>query len=222
CTYGPDDLSGKDRCQQALLEEAQLAPSPVGPVLGMVTRLSWQKGVELVLEAVPPLLEREDARLGVLGSGDGAYEAAFTALARRLPQRVAFRRGYDEDFAHRIEAGSDAFLMPSRYEPCGLNQMYSLRYGAAPIVRRTGGLADTVEPYVRGATPAADRGTGFVFEPFTAEALRMELARMLELFRDAPRWRALLQRGMARDFSWQTEGARYEELYRRAAAVRRR
>ena len=220
--YGPGDLAGKDACRRALLEEARLAPSPVGPVFGMVTRLSWQKGVELVLESLPPLLEREDARLVVLGSGDAPYERAFTELAARLPQRVAFRRGYDEDFAHRIEAGSDAFLMPSRYEPCGLNQMYSLRYGAAPIVRRTGGLADTVEAYVRGATPAADRGTGFLFEPFTAEALSMELARALELFRDAPRWQALLERGMARDFSWQVEGARYEELYRRTAVAERR
>jgi starch synthase len=213
-TYGPEDLSGKATCRRALLEAARLAPDPVGPVLGVVTRLSWQKGIELLLAALPPLLEREDARLVVLGSGDSAYEAALRELAERLPTRVSFRPGYDEDLAHRIEAGSDLFLMPSRYEPCGLNQMYSLRYGTVPLVRRTGGLADSVEPYRAGPDAAADRGTGFLFRELEPASLTAAAEEAFALYRDPERWRALMLRGMARDFSWETEGARYEQLDR--------
>lgn len=216
--FGPEDLSGKALCRSALLAEAGLDPGPAGPVLGVVSRLSWQKGVELLLADLPPLLEREDLRLVLLGSGDGAYEQALSALAARLPGRVWFRRGYDEDLAHRIEAGSDLFLMPSRYEPCGLNQMYSLRYGTVPLVRRTGGLADSVEPFARGASVEEDRGTGFLFDAFEPGALARALDDARTLFREPRRWQALMRRGMAQDFSWQAEGARYEELYRALAA----
>jgi starch synthase len=124
---------------------------------------------------------------------------------------VAFRRGQDETLAHRIEAGADLFLMPSRYEPCGLNQMFSLRYGTIPVVRRTGGLADSVRPYDR----ASDAGTGFVFDHFTPEGLRWALGLALETFRDGPRWRRLVLRAMAEDFSWARQASRYVELYER-------
>jgi starch synthase len=153
----------------------------------------------------------------VLGSGDPAYEAALRRLAEEHPGLVAFRGGHDEELAHWIEAGADAFLMPSRYEPCGLNQMYSMRYGTVPLVRRTGGLADSVQHF----DPATGEGTGIVFNDADGGAVRWALGRMRELFADRPAWRRMMQNGMARDFSWDGPVERYLELYGRAAALRR-
>ena len=146
----------------------------------------------------------------VLGSGDARYAAFFAELARQFPGRMAFRAGYDESLAHLIEAGSDLFLMPSRYEPCGLNQMYSLRYGTIPIVRKTGGLADSVQHF----DPASGVGTGCVFNDYDSAAVRWAVATALEWYGDPQIWLKLMQNAMAQDFSWALQIGKYEALYR--------
>jgi starch synthase len=208
--YSARELGGKRICRAQLMERMKLAPSESAPVFGIVSRLTAQKGFELLPEVLPGLL-RGDVRLCVLGSGEERYERYFHWLHGAHPGKVSFWAGYDDELAHWIEAGSDFFLMPSLYEPCGLNQMYSLRYGTVPIVRRTGGLADTVEPFDR----STKRGTGFLFGEFAAHALEDALRRALEAFRDPEAWRALQQNGMAQDFSWQRQGKPYVELYGR-------
>ncbi|MBV8306752.1 MAG: glycosyltransferase, partial [Gammaproteobacteria bacterium] len=150
----------------------------------------------------------------VLGSGEPRYERFFSELAQRFPGRVSYQRGYDDELAHWIEAGSDMFLMPSRYEPCGLNQMYSLRYGTVPIVRRTGGLADSVEHY----DAASGRGTGIVFNDFDSGAFTWALNTALDLYAQRASWARLVRNGMQCDFSWQHQGAQYLELYTRLTA----
>jgi starch synthase len=159
------------------------------------------------------LLQRP-LRLVVLGTGDPAVQQGFRELAAKAPDRIAVRFAYDNTLAHKVEAGSDMFLMPSRFEPCGLTQMYSLRYGTVPIVRATGGLVDTVEPY----DPVRWEGTGFRFETADGTGLLWALDQALEAHRDRERWEALMRRGMARDFSWQRSAREYEELFRRAMA----
>ena len=207
--YDADALSGKAACRAALLKEMEVAPDPSGPVLGIVSRMTGQKGFELLPDLLPVLLQREDVRLIVLGSGEESHERYFRWLREKLPHRVGLRVGYDEGLAHRIEAGSDVFLMPSRYEPCGLNQMYSMRYGTVPLVRATGGLADTVERY----DPDSGTGTGFVFYEFTSDALHDTLRHAIEVWRDRDAWRAMQVRGMRQDFSWDGQVRRYEDLY---------
>lgn len=211
-TYSRDDLSGKEICRQALLAEAGLRDGAGKPLVGIVSRLTGQKGIDLLFDALPPLLHGDEIRFVALGSGEPRYVELLRWLARAFPGRAAFHEGYSNPIAHRVEAGADVFLMPSRYEPCGLNQMYSLRYGTVPVVRRTGGLADTVEPY----DPAADRGTGFVFDHYTADGLSWALRWAIHLYRsDRDAWRRLQRRGMERDFSWDRQGAVYVEAYRR-------
>jgi starch synthase len=211
--YSARDLGGKRLCRERLLARMKLAPSSRAPVFGVVSRLTAQKGFELLPEALPALL-KHDVRLCVLGSGEERYEQYFHWLHGAHPGKVSFWAGYDDELAHWIEAGSDLFLMPSLYEPCGLNQMYSLRYGTAPIVRRTGGLADTVVPFDR----ASKRGTGFLFDEFSAQALTGAIRNALECFQDPDAWRALIQNGMAADFSWERQSKPYVELYGRLAA----
>ena len=177
------------------------------PLVAMVGRLADQKGVDLVLSVLPELLRRE-FQLVVLGSGRHDWEQAFGEAARQHPTRLAVRTGFDERLAHRIEAGADLFLMPSRFEPCGLNQLYSLRYGTVPVVRRVGGLADTVEDF-----DGWKRGTGFTFDAYDPRAMLAALQRAAELYRDKRAWHALIRRGMAQDFSWGRSAARYEALY---------
>ncbi|MDX1382329.1 MAG: glycogen synthase, partial [Thermoanaerobaculia bacterium] len=166
--YSPADPAPKELDKRALMAEAGLAYDPEVPVVGIVSRLTAQKGFDLLVDVAPELLARRDLRLVVLGTGESGLEGFFHRLERDFPRRVSFYCGFDNPLAHRIQAGSDLFLMPSRYEPCGLTQLYSLRYGTVPIVRRTGGLADTVEPW----DPAAGRGTGIVFDHYDAAALR--------------------------------------------------
>jgi starch synthase len=211
--YSADDLSGKRRCRDDLLRSLGLDREPRGPVLGLVSRLTSQKGIDRVLAVVPEVLAREDARLVALGSGASSLEQGLAAVERAFPRRARWRGGHDEDLAHRIEAGADLFLMPSRFEPCGLNQMYSQRYGTLPVVRRTGGLADTVEPW----DPRTGTGTGFVFEHDTDEGLRWALGVGLQAFRDRPAWNRLVRTAMARDFSWDRRVLEYEAVYRRVA-----
>ncbi len=209
--FGPGDLAGKTACRKALLAKLELEDDPRVPVVGVVSRLTRQKGFELLPDVLPIFLQRGYMRLVVLGSGEQKYEEYFRWLQGAFAGRVAFRSGYDEGLAHSIEAASDMFLMPSRYEPCGLNQMYSQLYGAVPIVRRTGGLADTVEEY----DAARDTGTGFLFDEFRAEALQDAVERALRVWVDRDAWRRLVDRGMRRDFSWKTRAQEYETLYRR-------
>ena len=210
--YSPKELDGKRVCRRKLLARMKLAPSESAPVFGIVSRLTAQKGFELLPEILPTLL-KHDVRLCVLGSGEERYEQYFHHLHAAHPGKVSFWSGYDDELAHWIEAGADLFLMPSLYEPCGLNQMYSLRYGTVPIVRRTGGLADTVEPFER----ATRRGTGFLFEEFTAKALASTVRDALECWEDKDAWRQLMSNGMAKDFSWARQSRQYVELYGRIA-----
>jgi starch synthase len=210
-TYGVDDArAGKDANKAALREHFELRDDADGPLFGIVSRMTWQKGFELLPDVLPILLTRTSAQLVVLGSGEEKYEQYFQWLTRAFPGQVGYHAGYSEDLAHRIEAGADLFLMPSRYEPCGLNQMYSLRYGTAPVVRRTGGLADTVEPF----DPAAGTGNGFVFDDFSTDALLAELSRALDVWPDREAWAKLVRNAMTADYSWEHQVQHYVELYR--------
>jgi starch synthase len=209
-TYDRRDRSGKARCKAALQGEMGLDVRADAPLLGVVSRLDpTQKGIDLVVEVASELLTTSDVQLVVLGSGDPALEGALLRMREQAPRRVALRLGFDDGLAHRIEAGADMFLMPSRYEPCGLSQLYSLRYGTVPIVHATGGLADTVADY----DPTRDTGTGFVFAPLRRELFLTAIRRALTTWRDAARWRGLVDRGMAADFSWDASAARYRALY---------
>ncbi len=202
-----DDISGKEHCTRALLQEFGLGPHPRGPVFGSVGRMADQKGVELWQQVVQTQLQRGGYAV-VLGSGERRFEDAWRALARQFPTRLGVRIGFDEGVAHRIEAGSDFFLMPSKFEPCGLNQLYSLRYGAIPIVRAVGGLRDTVVDL-----SVQNDATGIWFEDFSVAALAGACERAWALWDDAPRLFAVRRRGMAQDFSWDRSAAQYEAVY---------
>ena len=208
-TYSPRRMEGKANNKAELQVQLGLEQRPDIPLLGVVSRLTEQKGLDLLLAVTPQVLKLP-AQIAVLGSGTHAPEQAWTALARRHRGQCSMTIGFDEALAHRIEAGADIFVMPSRFEPCGLNQMYSLRYGTPPVVRATGGLADTV-------IDAADdkHGNGFVFGPATAEALLLALQRATTAWQDPVRWHLLQKRGMARDSSWAEAARQYVELYQR-------
>jgi starch synthase len=213
--FAADDLRGKLANKQRLLESTGLDRQPHKALISMVTRLAEQKGIDLLFDALPKLLQERDFAFLVLGSGEDRYVTFFGDLARRFPGRVAFRQAFDESLAHLIEAGSDMFLMPSRYEPCGLNQMYSLRYGTIPIVRNTGGLADSVQHF----DPATGRGTGCVFNDYDAPAVQWGMVTALEWFADSKSWRRLMQNAMAQDFSWRRQAIKYEQIYREASTL---
>jgi starch synthase len=209
-----EDPEPKTVCREMLRRELGLEDD-AGPVIGIIARLVEQKGMDLVLEALPGILA-EGCRLVVLGSGDARLEEAFRAAAAAHPGQVAARIGYDDELSRRIYAGSDVFLMPSRYEPCGLGQLVALRYGSAPIVRRTGGLADTVTEF----DPARRSGTGFVFDAFTPDALLGAVRRAASTFRQPPAWKALVRNALGEDFSWDASAREYATLYRKAIRAR--
>jgi starch synthase len=213
--YDARRLAGKAACKKALLKEMKVKAKRAEdrPVFGLVSRLVGQKGIDLVLSAVEPLVERE-AVLVVLGSGEPTYEEALTWWAKKHPQQVRVKIGFDEGMAHRIEAGADFFLMPSLFEPCGLNQIYSLRYGTVPVVRDTGGLTDTVEEW----DGVAQSGTGFKFADYSASALVGAIDRGLAVWKDRKAWLKIRRNGMAKDFSWARSVAAYEEFYTRTLA----
>ncbi|MFT7478547.1 MAG: starch synthase, partial [Gammaproteobacteria bacterium] len=217
--YSADDLSGKAAAKRALLERFDLEPEPGdgpgAPLLGIVSRMTGQKGFELLPDALAVLLKQDGVRLVVLGSGEEKYETYFQWLRDTFPGRVGVYFGYSEQLAHQIEAGSDLFLMPSRYEPCGLNQMYSLRYGTVPVVRRTGGLADTVVDF----DAATGEGTGFLFDEFTSEAFFQAARAALSVYRQPDAWRRLMRNGMAQDFSWEARVHDYLSLYQSLLAT---
>ncbi len=214
--YSAKNLAGKRECKLALLDEFQLLKdNPNRPVLGIVSRFADQKGFDLIARIARELLQ-EDILLAVLGTGERRYEELFRALATDFPGRVGAVIAYDNRLAHLVEAGADIFLMPSRYEPCGLNQIYSLRYGTVPVVRATGGLDDTIEPFdLEHGT-----GTGFKFWEYSGSALLHAIHQALHHYSDEGVWKRIQLNGMAQDFSWNTSAAEYAKLYEAARAVR--
>ena len=208
--YSPKDLRGKRACRKSLLRTAGLSASPKTPVIGMIGRLAEQKGLDLFAAAAERFC-RMDLRLAVLGSGQEKYHQMLSELERRHPDRVSVYLGFDDELAHHIEAGSDFFLMPSLFEPCGLNQMYSMRYGTIPIVRRTGGLADTVTD----CDESSAHGTGFVFDQPHPGALLAKVHSALDLNQAGARKTAVMRRCMTRDFSAQASAQKYLDLYSR-------
>lgn len=212
--YSTEKMAGKSMNKATLQKRLLLPQKPDIPVLGLVSRFAEQKGIDLVLEAAPQLL-RQGVQLILLGSGDAALEKAAHALAQKYPKQVAANIGYDEGLAHLIEAGSDFFLMPSRFEPCGLNQLYSLRYGTLPVVRRTGGLADTVV-HTDKQTLADGSATGFVFEHPTADGLIWAVNQALACYAKSACQRKVMKNAMAQDFSWDRSARQYLAIYRQA------
>jgi starch synthase len=212
-TYSATAPQGKARCKEALLQAFGLEGDPAVPLFATISRLADQKGFDLIAAALPALAAR-GLRYCILGTGDRRYEDLFSALARTFPGRIAVRIGYDDALAHLIEAGADAYLMPSRFEPCGLNQMYSLRYGTIPVVRAVGGLVDTVEPY----DAARGTGTGIVFRDYDLPGLLWAVDEALAAFARPGHWARLRANAMAVDFSWDIAARRYADLYRTLGA----
>jgi starch synthase len=200
-TYSAKNLAGKRTTKKALLEELGLPVQLDRMLIGIVSRFADQKGLDLIAAIAKDLTE-ENVAVVALGSGDARFEEMFRELSRDFPETFAAHIGYDNALAHRIEAGADAFLMPSRYEPCGLSQLYSLRYGTVPIVRATGGLDDTVEPE-----------TGFKFGDYSPAALLGAIREALAVWKDQKAWQSLIRRGMAKDFSWDASAREYKKLY---------
>lgn len=207
--YSRGSLDGKRFCRDALLNGAQLAPDPAGPVFGMVTRVVQEKGFEILV----PLLDRlltDDVRLIILGEGDPAYETALAVTARKFPGKFVYRKSYDEKTAHVIEAGMDISLIPSQVEPAGLSAMYNLKYGALPVARATGGIHEIIEDY----DPTTDSGYGFLCYKHSTDAFWDSIKRAREAYRNQQLWENLMDRAMARNFSWDESAQRYEALYR--------
>ena len=210
--FSADDLAGKAASKAALQAAMGLPEAPDAPLIGVVSRLNVHKGLDLMLAALPTLI-RAGGQLVLLGSGDADLEAGFQAMARKAPDSVAVRIGYDEALSHLIQGGSDIIGVPSRSEPCGLTQLYALRYGALPLVRRAGGLADTV---VDATAAAIDKGraTGFVFKAASAAALSRAIGRACDLYADRETWAGLQQTAMVQDFGWPAAARNYQALYR--------
>ncbi len=206
--YSENDLSGKRICKDKLQGSLGLPVKSAMPVFGIISRLTSQKGFDLVQKIFDQMMERE-LQLVLLGSGEPRYENFFADAAARFPEKFAVRTGFDEALAHQIEAGADIFLMPSLYEPCGLNQMFSLKYGTIPIVRKVGGLKDTVIDY----SAEGGVGTGFVFDTYDPQALWDSIERALRLFADKRSWTELMHRAMRMDFSWDRSAQAYNNLY---------
>jgi starch synthase len=214
--YSPQDLSGKLKCKQDLLQAFGIPNVDARvPVIGIVSRFAAQKGFDLIAQ-IMDRLAREEMIMVVLGSGDKLYEEMFQRLHKQFPNKIAAKVAFDNAIAHKIEAGADLFLMPSRYEPCGLNQMYSLKYGTVPIVRATGGLDDTIEPW----DARTGKGTGFKFSEYNGEALLLTIKHALLAYRDPSSWQTLMRNGMTRDFSWGASAREYGKVYERARQVR--
>ena len=211
--YSAKDLSGKLICKKNLLEVFGLPPETLDhPVIGIVSRFAGQKGFDLIEQIAPSLLE-EDLAITALGAGEAKYEKLFRDLAKAYPAKFSVRVAYDNILAHKVEAGADIFLMPSRYEPCGLNQIYSLKYGTVPVVRATGGLDNTIDAF----DPATGHGTGFKFQAYDGPSLLGAVREALAIFRSEPAvWRRIQLNGMAKDFSWQVSAAEYAKLYQAA------
>ncbi|MGH9430870.1 MAG: glycogen synthase GlgA [Terriglobia bacterium] len=215
-TYSPLDLSGKTACKKALLEKMSAKnPRLDRPVIGIVSRFATQKGFDLIAGIAEQLMVM-DLYIAALGTGEPKYEALFRSLAERFPDHFLVKVAYDNELAHQIEAGADIFLMPSRYEPCGLNQIYSLKYGTVPVVRATGGLDDTIQNF-NGVS-----GTGFKFQDYSAVELLDTLRRALKTYHEPAAWRRLMLEGMSKDYSWASSAAEYARIYQRLRQERSR
>jgi len=209
--FSPQDLSAKAKCKQDLLAAFGVSNAdPKLPVIGIVSRFAAQKGFDLIAQ-IMDRLAREEMIVVALGTGDKPYEEMFLRLNKQFPNKIAVKVAYDNVIAHKIEAGADMFLMPSRYEPCGLNQIYSLKYGTVPIVRATGGLDDTIEPW----DARTGKGTGFKFTEYNGESLLLTIRKALEAFRDQTSWQVLMRNGMMKDFSWTASAREYGKIYER-------
>ena len=209
--YSAEDLSGKQECKRDLLTAFGLPAKDIDiPLIGIVSRFAAQKGFDLIGQVIDRLA-LEDIRFAVLGNGDRLYEEMFMRLGKRVPEKMGIRIAYDNQLAHKVIAGSDMFLMPSRYEPCGLSQIYSLKYGTVPIVRATGGLDDTIDLW----DPRSKKGTGFKFQEYTGDALMRTIHQALAVFHDKESWQKLMRNGMAKDFSWKIEAREYVRVYER-------
>ena len=214
--YSPQDLSGKTRDKQDLLAAFGVTNAdPKLPVIGIVSRFAAQKGFDLIAQ-VADRLAREEMIMVALGAGDKDYEELFLRLNKQFPGKIAVKVAYDNALAHKIEAGADMFLMPSRYEPCGLNQIYSLKYGTVPIVRATGGLDDTIEPW----DARTGKGTGFKFSEYNGESLLLTIKQALQAFEDQTSWQVLMRNGMSKDFSWNASAREYGKVYDRVRQMR--
>lgn len=209
--YSAKSLWRKEKVKEALLQDTGLPYTRRVPVIGMISRLTWQKGLDLLADSLATVVGGQDVRLVVLGNGERRYEEFFTRLQELAPDQVAYRQGMDERLAHLIEGGADIFLMPSLYEPCGLNQMYSLAYGTVPVVHRTGGLADSVIPF----DPDSGEGNGIVFDHPTRDAVRWALETALRLHAQPAVWKRIVSNAMAADFSWDRQVQQYLAVYRR-------
>jgi starch synthase len=205
---------GKGQCKAALQKSLGLPVSPQTPLVGLVGRLAAQKGLDLVEGVITQWVRTSDTQWAILGTGEPKYQELFERLADEFPDKVAVKIGFSNPLAHAIEAGADMFLMPSRYEPCGLNQLYSLKYGTVPVVRATGGLADTIVDATE-ETIAAGTATGFSFAPYEVKALAEALSRAHAIYRERPEvWRQLIASGMHQDWSWANSARKYVDLYR--------
>jgi starch synthase len=209
-TYSIESLDRKMLNKQALVNEFKLSYHENIPVIALLSRLVPQKGIEIVMEAAEMFLQR-NVQFVVLGEGEKRFEDFFTNLAKKYPTKVAFKKSFDEVMAHKVEAGADIYLMPSLFEPCGLNQMYSCVYGTVPVVRATGGLRDTITEF----DSATKKGNGFLFEEFSGTALVGALTKALDAFTNRPLWQQLIRNCMASDFSWTTSAKQYADIYRR-------
>jgi len=206
--YTLSDISNKVNDKKALAKRFKLPFKEKVPIIGIISRLTIQKGFDL-LEKIAPDLTKFDIQVVVLGAGEKKYQNLFKELNKKYPNKIGLSLSFDENLAHLIEAGSDMFLMPSRYEPCGLNQLYSLKYGTVPIVRRTGGLSDTIIEF----NPEDCTGTGFVFDEYEATKLLKAIQRAVSLYKDTKLWKKLMRNGMKQDFSWSTSAKQYLKIY---------
>ncbi len=209
--YSIDDLHGKSICKTNIQQHFLLSESSTIPILSVVSRLAWQKGMELVLKVIPPLLQQERIQFVLLGLGDPKLEQKFNILGKEFPGKAGVALTYNDPIAHQIEAGADIFLMPSRYEPSGLNDKYSMKYGTVPIAFKTGGLTDSIIDYTTNSTI----GTGFLFETYDEKSFQDAIERALKVFQSKSKWLQLMIRGMKLDFSWQNAADEYFKLYQR-------
>jgi starch synthase len=215
-TYSPSDLRGKEACKRDLLEQFGVMNADVRlPVIGIVSRFAAQKGFDLISQ-IMDRLAREEMIVVALGSGDKEYQDMFVRLNKQFPNKIAVKIAYDNTLAHKIEAGADMFLMPSKYEPCGLNQIYSLKYGTVPIVRATGGLDDTIEPW----DARTGKGTGFKFSQYSGEALLGAVKSALQAYQNQASWQTLMRNGMGKDFSWNAAAKEYVRVYERVRSAK--
>ncbi len=218
--FSKNDTGNKKKNKQFLLNKTPLTFNENVPVIGIISRLVDQKGFDLIADAIQELMDL-DAQWVILGSGDEKFESMFRKLSSTLPQKCWTYLGFNNELAHLIEAGADMFLMPSHYEPCGLNQMYSLRYGTVPIVRKTGGLADTVQDWHEYRSLGEDTGNGFSFSDTTGTALYAAVQRAIDSYHIPEEWKKIRLNGMSKDLSWEHSAKKYVELYERAVAKRK-